>query len=143
MHGANRLASNSLIEAVVYADRAARHAAGSLGKVDFQDGIPDWDFEGTQHTEEMLMLIQSKREVQQIMSNYVGIVRSNLSLKRAMRRLELLFEETEQLYNRTKPNRELCELRNMIAVAYLVIKQGREIKESVGCHYNADYPKES
>lgn len=72
------------------------------------------------------MLIQSKREVQQIMSNYVGIVRSNLSLKRAMRRLEILYEETEELYNKTKPNRELCELRNMIAVAYLVIKQGRE-----------------
>ena len=93
-------------------------------------------------SEEMLMLIQSKREVQSIMSNYVGIVRSNLSLKRAMRRLSILFEETEELYNKTKPNRELCELRNMIAVAYLVIKQGREIKESVGCHYNIDYPKQ-
>ena len=143
LHGANRLASNSLIEAVVYADRAARHASERLDRTEFQEGIPDWDFEGTRHTEEILMIIQSKREVQQIMSNYVGIVRSNLSLKRAMRRLELLFEETEELYNRTKPNRELCELRNMIAVAYLVIKQGREIKESVGCHYNADYPKES
>ncbi|WP_297932087.1 FAD-binding protein, partial [uncultured Alistipes sp.] len=142
LHGANRLASNSLIEAVVYADQAARHAAAQLDRVDFQEGIPDWDFEGTQHIEEMLMLIQSRREVQQIMSNYVGIVRSNLSLKRAMRRLELLWQETEELYARSKPNRELCELRNTIAVAYLVIKQGREIKESVGCHYNADYPKE-
>ena len=140
LHGANRLASNSLIEAVVYADQAARHAASLLPKVDIQEGIPDWDFEGTQHTEEMLMIIQSKREMQTILSNYVGIVRSNLSLKRAMRRLEILWQETEELYNKTKPNRELCELRNMIAVAYLVIKQGREIKESVGCHYNADYP---
>ncbi len=143
LHGANRLASNSLIEAVVYGDQAARHAAAQLGEVDFQEGIPDWDFEGTQHTGEMLMLIQSKREVQQIMSNYVGIVRSNLSLKRAMRRLSILYEETEELYGKAKPNRELCELRNMIAVAYLVIKQGREIKESVGCHYNTDYPKEN
>ena len=142
LHGANRLASNSLIEAVVYADQAARHTASLLEKVDFQEGIPDWDFEGTQHTEEMLMIIQSKREMQTIMSNYVGIVRSNLSLKRAMHRLEILWQETEELYNKTKPNRELCELRNMIAIAYLVIKQGREIKESVGCHYNADYPKE-
>ena len=120
----------------------ARHTASLLEKVDFQEGIPDWDFEGTQHTEEMLMIIQSKREMQTIMSNYVGIVRSNLSLKRAMHRLEILWQETEELYNKTKPNRELCELRNMIAIAYLVIKQGREIKESVGCHYNADYPKE-
>ncbi len=140
LHGANRLASNSLIEAVVYADQAARHAAARLPKVEIQDGIPDWDFEGTQHTEEMLLIIQSKREMQTIMTNYVGIVRSNLSLKRAMRRLAILYEETEELYNKTKPNRELCELRNMIAVAYLVIKQGRELKESVGCHYNADYP---
>ena len=140
LHGANRLASNSLIEAVVYADRAARHASERLDRTEFQEGIPDWDFEGTRHTEEMLMIIQSKREMQQIMSNYVGIVRSNLSLKRAMRRLELLWQETEELYARSKPNRELCELRNMIAVAYLVIKQGREIKESVGCHYNMDFP---
>ena len=139
LHGANRLASNSLIEAVVYGDQAARHAAAQLDKTEFQEGIPDWDFEGTQHTEEMLMIIQSKREMQTIMSNYVGIVRSNLSLKRAMRRLSTLYEETEELYGKTKPNRELCELRNMIAVAYLVIKQGREIKESVGCHFNMDY----
>ena len=142
LHGGNRLASNSLIEAVVYADQAARHASSLLDRVEIQEGIPDWDFEGTQHTEEMLMIIQSKREMQTIMSNYVGIVRSNLSLKRAMHRLEILWQETEELYNKTKPNRELCELRNMIAIAYLVIKQGREIKESVGCHYNADYPKE-
>lgn len=87
------------------------------------------------------MIIQSKREMQSIMSNYVGIVRSNLSLHRAMRRLSILYEETEGLYSMTKPNRELCELRNMIAIAYLVIKQGEELKESVGCHYNIDYPK--
>ncbi len=140
LHGANRLASNSLIEAVVYADQAARHASAMLDKVEFQEGIPDWDFEGTQHTEEMLMIIQSQREMQSLMTNYVGIIRSDLSLKRAMSRLELLWQETEDLYAKTKPNRELCELRNMIAVAYLVIKQGRNLRESVGCHYNKDYP---
>ena len=89
------------------------------------------------------MIIQSKREMQSIMSNYVGIVRSNLSLQRAMRRLSCLYEETEELYNKTKPNRELCELRNMIAIAYLIIKQGEAIKESVGCHFNKDYPKKN
>ena len=141
LHGANRLASNSLIEAVVYADQAAKHAASQLASVEIQEGIPDWDFEGTQHTEEMLMIIQSKREMQTIMSNYVGIVRSDLRLKRAWTRLDLLYEETEELHNKIKPNRELCELRNMIAVAYLVIKQGSALKESVGCHYNSDYPK--
>ncbi|MBP3356164.1 MAG: L-aspartate oxidase [Rikenellaceae bacterium] len=141
LHGANRLASNSLIEALVYADQAARHAVSRLESVHIQEGIPDWDFEGTQHTEEMLLIIQSKREMQQIMSNYVGIVRSNLSLKRAMRRLEILWLETEELYNKTKPNRQLCELRNMITVAYLVIKQGRARKESVGTHFSTDYPQ--
>ena len=69
------------------------------------------------------------------------IVRSNLSLERALRRLSIIYEETEELHNKIKPNRELCELRNMIAVAYLVIKQGSALKESVGCHYNSDYPK--
>jgi L-aspartate oxidase len=130
LHGANRLASNSLIEAVVYADQAAKHATSRLSSVEIQEGIPDWDFEGTQHTEEMLMIIQSKREMQAIMSNYVGIVRSNLSLERALRRLSIIYEETEELHNKIKPNRELCELRNMIAVAYLVIKQGSALKES-------------
>ena len=143
LHGANRLASNSLIEAVVYADQAAKHAIELFDRTEIQEGIPDWNFEGTSNTEEMLLIIQSKREMQQIMSNYVGIVRSNLYLKRAMRRLEILWHETEELYNKTTPNRDLCELRNMIAVAYLVIKQGRDRKESVGCHYNADYPQES
>ncbi len=140
LHGANRLASNSLIEAVVYADQAAKHAVSRLDRVEIQEGIPEWNFEGTQHTEEMLLILQSKREMQQIMANYVGIVRSNLSLKRAMRRLEIIWQETEELYSKIKPNRDICELRNMIAVAYLTIKQGREMKESVGCHYNTDYP---
>ena len=143
LHGANRLASNSLIEAVVYADQAAKHAIERFERTEIQEGIPDWNFEGTSNTEEMLLILQSKREMQQIMSNYVGIVRSNLYLKRAMRRLEILWHETEELYNKTTPNRDLCELRNMIAVAYLVIKQGRDRKESVGCHYNVDFPPEA
>ena len=143
LHGANRLASNSLIEAVVYADQAAKHAIERFERTEIQEGIPDWNFEGTSNTEEMLLILQSKREMQQIMSNYVGIVRSNLYLKRAMRRLEILWHETEELYNKTTPNRDLCELRNMIATAYLVIKQGRDRKESVGCHYNVDFPPEA
>ena len=143
LHGANRLASNSLIEAVVYADQAAKHAIERFERTEIQEGIPDWNFEGTSNTEEMLLILQSKREVQSIMSNYVGIVRSNLYLKRAMRRLEILWHETEELYNKTTPNRDLCELRNMIATAYLVIKQGRDRKESVGCHYNVDFPPEA
>ena len=140
LHGANRLASNSLTEAVVYADRAAKHTAQLFSKVDFQEGIPDWDFEGTAEAEEMVLVLQNRRELQAIMSNYVGIVRSNLRLERAMKRLAIIWQETEGLYNRTKPCRELCELRNMTAVAYLTIKQAKECKESVGLHYTIDYP---
>lgn len=143
LHGANRLASNSLIEAAVYADQAARQAISQLDKIKIQEGIPDWDFEGTSNAEEMLLIIQTKREMQQIMSNYVGIVRSNLYLKRAIRRLETLWHETEELYNKTTPCQELCELRNMIAVAYLTIKHGRKSKESAGLHYNIDYPEKA
>lgn len=141
LHGANRLASNSLIEALVYADQAAKHIATKLDKIEIQEGIPDWDFEGTSSAEEMVLVVQNRKELQQIMSNYVGIVRSNLRLERAMVRLSTIWHETEELYNKTTPNRELCELRNMIAVAYLTIKQGGKRKESVGLHYNIDYPK--
>lgn len=140
LHGANRLASNSLTEAIVYADRAARHTASLIGKVDFQDGIPDWDFEGTAEAEEMVLVLQNRKELQNIMSNYVGIVRSNLRLERAMKRLAIIWQETEELYNRTRPCQELCELRNMTVVAYLTIKQARECRESVGLHYTIDYP---
>ncbi len=141
LHGANRLASNSLIEALVYADQAAKHTADQLSKIEIQEGIPEWDFEGTSSAEEMVLVVQNRKELQQIMSNYVGIVRSNLRLERALVRLSTIWHETEELYNKTTPNRELCELRNMIAVAYLTIKQGGKRKESVGLHYNIDYPK--
>ena len=140
LHGANRLASNSLTESFVYSAIAADHALAKLDKVDFQEGIPDWDFEGTAEAEEMVLVMQDRKELRSIMSNYVGIVRSNLRLERALKRLAVIWQETEELYNRTKPCRELCELRNMIAVAYLTIKQARECKESVGLHYTIDYP---
>ncbi len=140
LHGANRLASNSLTEAFVYSARAARHAEANFQKALLQEGIPDWNFEGTAEAEEMVLVLQNRKELQSIMSNYVGIVRSNLRLERAMKRLAIIWQETEELYNRTKPCRELCELRNMTAVAYLTIKQARECRESVGLHYNIDYP---
>ena len=140
LHGANRVASNALTEAVVYPERALNHALKTFDKVEWQEGIPDWDFEGTAEAEEMVLVLQNRKELQSIMSNYVGIVRSNLRLERAMKRLTIIWQETEGLYNRTKPCRELCELRNMIAVAYLTIKQARECHESVGLHYTIDYP---
>lgn len=84
LHRANRLASNSLIEAIVYADSAAKHAVGRLKDVGFEERIPLWNDEGTRLPEEMILITQSAKEVGQIMSSYVGIVRSNLRLKRAL-----------------------------------------------------------
>jgi L-aspartate oxidase len=141
LHGANRLASNSLIEALVYSDQAARHAIPQLKSVSLQEGLPDWNDEGTAAPEEMVLITQNAREMQQIMSNYVGIVRSNLRLDRAMRRLNTIWWETEELYAKTTLSQPLCELRNMITVGYLIIKQALALKESVGLHYSTDYPE--
>ena len=90
----------------------------------------------------MILITQNAKEMQQIMSNYVGIVRSNLRLERALRRLEIIFRETEELYLKSKLNRSLCELRNTIDVSYLIIKQAQAMKRSVGLHYSLDYPVE-
>ena len=143
LHGANRLASNSLLEAVVYADRAAKHAIDNFSDVTFQENVPDWNDEGTTYTEEMILITQNMKEVQQIMTNYVGIVRSELRLKRALDRLEIIYKETEDLYKKSKLSLELCELRNLINVGYLVIKMAKARKESVGLHFMADHPRES
>lgn len=143
LHGANRLASNSLIEAVVYADAAAKHSLSVIEHIPYQENIPGWNDEGTSLPEEMVLITQSAKEVGQIMSSYVGIVRSNLRLKRAFDRLEILYRETENLYQRSVVSREICELRNIINTSYLVIKQATERKESRGLHYTIDYPQEA
>ncbi|MDE6172765.1 MAG: L-aspartate oxidase, partial [Bacteroides sp.] len=102
--------------------------------------IPEWNAEGTVTNEEMVLITQSMKEVNQIMGSYVGIVRSNLRLKRAWVRLDLLYEETEELFKRSKASKEICELRNMINVGYLITRQAMERKESRGLHYTIDYP---
>ncbi|MEI8084842.1 MAG: L-aspartate oxidase [Paludibacter sp.] len=140
LHGANRLASNSLIEAIVYADAAVKDAVKIIDTLRFNDQIPDWNDEGTSLPEEMVLITQSFREVEQIMSAYVGIVRSNLRLIRAMNRLEILYRETEHLFEKSVVSREICELRNVISVAYLIIKQALLRKESRGLHFTVDYP---
>ena len=141
LHGANRLASNSLIEAIVYADAALKDVTGQLKDIEFNEFVPDWNDEGTRLPEEMVLITQSFREVEQIMSTYVGIVRSNLRLRRAMSRLEILYRETEDLFDKSVVSREICELRNVISVAYLIIKHALRRKESRGLHYTIDYPK--
>ena len=141
LHGGNRLASNSLTEAVVYADAAAKHSLEVIDQYDFNDKVPEWNDEGTMTNEEKVLIAQDVKEVGQIMSTYVGIVRSDIRLHRAWERLDLLYEETEHLFKRVKPTRDICELRNMINVGYLITRQALERKESRGLHYTVDYAK--
>ena len=140
LHGGNRLASNSLIEAVVYAETAARHSLEHVDEYDFNTLAPEWNDEGTMTNEEKVLITQSVKEVGQIMSNYVGIVRSDLRLRRAWTRLDVLYEETEQLFKRVKATKDICELRNMINVAYLITRFAIDRKECRGLHFTTDYP---
>src|SRR5690554_950339 len=141
LHGANRLASNSLIEAVVFADAAAKHVLSVFDNYSLKESIPNWNGEGTTLPEEMVLITQTEKEVSQIMSSYVGIVRSNLRLQRALTRLNILYRETEDLFQESVVSRDICELRNIIKVSYEVIKHAMKRKESRGLHYNVDYPQ--
>lgn len=135
LHGANRLASNSLLEALVYAHNAAQDSIHKIDNYTIPEGIPDWNAEGTTQPEEMILITQARKELQQIMSAYVGIVRSSVRLKRAWDRLELLYQENENLYEKTTISQAICELRNMICIAYLITKHAMRRKKSIGLHY--------
>jgi L-aspartate oxidase len=141
LHGGNRLASNSLIEAVVYADAAAKHSLSIIDNIEWNEKVPEWNDEGTMTNEEKVLIKQDEKEVGQIMSTYVGIVRSDLRLRRAWERLDLLYEETEDLFKRVKATKDICELRNIINVGYLITKHALERKESRGLHFTVDYEK--
>ena len=143
LHGANRLASNSLLEAMVFAHRCYVDAAQKVDQISFQEHIPDWSAQGTSEPREMILITQSLKELQLLMTDYVGIVRNDVRLQRAMRRLDLLWEETENLYQSSSLSPQLLELRNMITVGYLIVKGASFRKESRGLHYNTDYPEKS
>jgi L-aspartate oxidase len=139
LHGANRLASNSLLEALVFAHRIYEDAIDEFEKNVIPGNIPDWNEHGVQLSNEDILVTHNVREMQKLMSDYVGIVRSDFRLDRAMRRLGLLYEETEEFYKRTKLSVKLCELRNLIQVSYIVVKSAMLRKESRGLHYTTDY----
>ena len=143
LHGANRLASNSLLEAAVFSHRASVDAIKVFKNTNFCNEIPDWDSSGTVLNEELVLITQTYRELQLIMTNYVGIVRSNLRLQRALTRLKLIYKETEDLFDKSILTIQICELRNLINVAYLITKMAMNRKESRGLHYSIDYPKNS
>jgi L-aspartate oxidase len=143
LHGANRLASNSLLEAMVFGHRCFLDSVKTVDEISFEEGIPDWNATGTSEPREMILITQSKKELQQIMSDYVGIVRTDVRLNRALKRLDLLYEETEALYRSTKLSPQLCELRNVISVGYLIVKGAQFRKESRGLHFNTDHKEKS
>lgn len=140
LHGANRLASNSLLEAAVFAHRIFKHSTSHVDHIQFAEGVPEWDDSNTALSNEDILVTHNLRETQKIMSDYVGIVRSDFRLERALRRLGLLYDETERFYKNTRLSLKLCELRNVIQVSYLIIKFAMARKESRGLHYTTDYP---
>ena len=142
LHGANRLASNSLLEGLVFGHRVSLAINQDIDNVEFNIQVPNWDATGTTEPRELVLMTQSLKELKEIMSNYVGIVRSNVRLKRALDRLFLLYNEAEELYNNTSISPQLCELRNLISNAYLITKAAQMRRESRGLHYNTDYPQE-
>jgi len=139
LHGANRLASNSLLEAVVFSHKASIKSIELVKNIEWENNVPSWDDEGLVYNEQLILITQTQRELQNIMNSYVSIVRSNLRLERAMNRLNLIYNETEDLYKKSKLNKELCELRNTINVAYLIVKMAQARKESIGLHYSIDF----
>ncbi|MBN1447204.1 MAG: L-aspartate oxidase [Bacteroidetes bacterium] len=140
LHGANRLASNSLLEALVFAHRAAQSSLNEPATHPPVDDITPWDDTDTYNAEEWVLISHNRKEVRTLMWDYVGIVRSNLRLERARRRIELLKNEVEDFYKRTRVSERLIQLRNITLLASLIIESALRRKESRGLHFTTDYP---
>jgi L-aspartate oxidase len=140
VHGANRLASNSLLEALVYAFRCAESIRKNLttNTITIPE-ILDWDDSGTLSYDEKVLITHSIKEIKQTMWDYVGIVRSDLRLDRATKRISNIMEETELLYKKTKVFNEIIELRNLVTCSHIIIESAKLRKESRGLHYSIDY----
>ncbi len=157
VHGANRLASNSLLEAMVFSDaiydsilseknqkgkkNSGKNIASKEDLDEISNNIYDWNDDGTENTEEWILISHNKKEIKEIMSDYVGIVRNTIRLERAYRRMKMMRDEIKTFYKKTKVNVELLEMRNLVTVAYLIICSAMLRKESRGLHYMLDYPK--
>ncbi|HLT72491.1 MAG TPA: L-aspartate oxidase [Cyclobacteriaceae bacterium] len=138
LHGANRLASNSLLEAIVFAHRCFLDVEKKLMTIRMPRNIPDWNAEGTIVPKEQILITHNRKELRDLMSDYVAIVRSDDRLARALRRTQILFEETERMYQGAVLSPQLCELRNLITIAYLITRDSLDKKENKGTYYNID-----
>jgi len=137
LHGANRLASNSLLEALVYSHNIAKDIIAHYPE-EHKAVVPLWNEQGTTRPKELALISHNRKELQSIMSDLVGIVRTDARLKSALRRLSVIYQEIEDLYNETKLSPQLCEVRNLINIAYMIVKQSSERKENLGAFYNED-----
>ena len=140
LHGANRLASNSLLEAVVISNRAALAARENRKKLSELPAIPDWNDRGTFDPDEWVVISHDRDNIRRLMWDFVGIVRNDFRLKRALTRISLIRDEIAKYYRRTKLSLELLELRNLSIVAWLIVISADHRKESRGLHYTTDYP---
>lgn len=142
LHGANRMASNSLLECLVFAERAAQDILTKLPNLTAANiDIPDWDESKVSDSDEEVVVSHNWDELRRFMWDYVGIVRTNKRLSRAMRRLELLKEEIAEYYGNFRVTSDLLELRNLVIVAELIVRCAQQRKESRGLHYTQDYPE--
>ncbi len=140
IHGANRLASNSLLEGLVFSYRAAAKIKSKRPRNFSKVMIPDWDESGTANLDEWYLIKHNLQQIQHLMWDYVGIVRSTQTLERAYRRIRMIFDETENYYKRNKLTPELIELRNLSIVALIIITSALRRNESRGCHFMSDIP---
>ena len=140
LHGANRLASNSLLEALVFGNKIAQEIIQNRGHLNFDviPEIPEWDEEGTMVPKENVLISHNRKTIQNIMSDLVAIVRSNERLEKAMDHLNYLFQDTEKAYEKSKLSPQICELRNLNAIAYLIVHQSMNRKENKGAFFSLD-----
>jgi L-aspartate oxidase len=142
LHGANRLASNSLLEAIVFAHRTFLKISDIFEQTpEDLEPIPQWDPKGATESDESVVVSNNWDEIRRSMWNYVGIVRSDKRLERAQRRIDLIRREIDQYYRDFLITRDLLELRNIAVVARLINACARMRKESRGLHFNLDYPQ--
>ena len=143
LHGANRLASNSLLECLVFARAAGEDIEGQLKKIPIPGILPAWDESKVANSDEEVVIAHNWHELRLFMWDYVGIVRSDKRLERARRRCDMLQQEIQEYYSNFRVSNNLLELRNLVQVAELIIRCAMERKESIGLHYNIDHPESS